>query len=283
MQRICGGIVSAAVAGLLVTASAAHAQSRAPRDVAAPPAPQLQGGATAASLDEAARLLFESARAAFDSGDYETALERFKQAYAASPRAALLFNIAMSADRLRRDDEALTEFEQYLAAAPDVDNRTQIEARIRSLRAAIAAREHAQEAARALDARGDARRGASGGGMPPALFVVSGGLAVVSGALGLWAGVTTLSLNDDYEAYATSPGATQERAKALFDDASSRQLLANVFLVGAAVFGVAAGVLLFLTDWGGGPDEAPRTARPSTTPTLSVDAHGAVAGLSQRF
>jgi len=224
-------------------------------------------------------LLFESARTAFDDGDYETALERFRQAYAASPRPALLFNIATSADRLRRDDEALTAFEQYLAAEPDVENRTQIEARIRSLRAAIEAREHVQTPDRAVDAADDR----TGGGMPSAVFLTVGGLTVVSGALAIWAGVTTLSLNSDYETYAASPGATRGPARVLSDAASARQLLANVVLVGTAVFGVGVAVLFFLTDWGSDDDNAPRAARHSTTPLLSVDAQGVVAGFSQRF
>lgn len=275
-------IAGAAVAGLLLIASASHAQRRAPRGAAVAPEAQAQAGATPASLDEAARLLFESARAAFDSGDYATALERFKQAYAASPRPALLYNIGTSADRLRRDDEALAAFEQYLAADPGVDNRAQIEARIRSLRAAIEAREHAQQPAGAADEGADAERDRDGAGLSPALFFASAGVGAVSGALAIWAGVTTLSLDDDYEAYARSPGATMERARELFDDASSRQLLANVFLLGAAVFGVGAAVLFFLTDWGS-DDTSPRAARASTTPTIAIDAHGAVAGFSQRF
>lgn len=266
MQRICGAIVSAAAAGLLVAVSLAHGQDRPAGETGA----QSPRGETPPSLDQAARLLFETARTAFENGDYETALERFKQAYAASPRPALLYNIATTADMLRRDDEALAAFERYLREEPAADDRPLVEARIRALRATIAERDRAQ--------------GAHAGGAPPALFFAAGGLAVASGALAIWAGVTTLSLNDDYEAYATSTGATQEMAKALFDDASSRQLLANVFIVGTALFGVTAAVLALVTDWGASDDEdAPGTARVSTTPTLSLDAHGAVAGLRHSF
>ena len=244
MQRLHGAFASTCLAALFVTASPAYAQGQ-----PAPVAPQLEGGATADSLDLAARLLFESAREAFDAGDYATAHARFEQAYAASPRPALLFNIATSLDRLRRDDEALAAFERYLAADPSIVNRTAIEARVRSLREAIDAREEAERArlarSQVVEPDDDA------GGLSPVLFVGAGGLAVVSGVLAIWAGVSTMSLNDDYELYVASPGASREQGKLLFDDASSRQLLTNVFLGGALLFGAAAAVLFFFTDWDG--------------------------------
>ncbi len=305
MQGAYWTVVRMAVAVLLSSTSIAYAQSP---DAGAPTAPQMHDGATADSLDQAARILFESARTAFNAGDYATALARFKQAYEASARPGLLFNIATTLDRLRQDDEALATFERFLAADPGVANRAEIEARIRSLRAAIETRdraaqverEHAEQLARDRAAREEAERERrerengggqppgggpvdSGGGMPPVLFFVAGGLTVVAGGLTIWSGLATSSLNDDYETYATSPGATQEQAKLLFDDASSQQLLTNLFIAGTAVFGVATAVLFFLTDWGGSDDAAPPANASRTTPTLSLDAHGGVAGLVHRF
>jgi len=306
MQGAYWTVVRMAVAVLLSSTSIAYAQSP---DAGAPTPPQMHDGATADSLDQAARILFESARTAFNAGDYATALARFKQAYEASARPGLLFNIATTLDRLRQDDEALATFERFLAADPGVANRAEIEARIRSLRSAIETRDHAAQVERERTEQVERQRVAReegererreresggveqppsggevdrGGGTPPVLFFVAGGLTVVAGGLSIWAGLSTTALNNDYETYAMSPGATQEQAKVLFGDASSRQLLTNLFIAGTAVFGVATAVLFFLTDWGGRDDEAPPANASRTTPTLSLDAHGGVAGLVHRF
>ena len=298
MQGLSRVVATSLFAGCLVTASAASAQRHQTPHVSAPAAPQ--DATPSESLDQAARLIFESARAAYASADYETALARFQQAYTASPRPGLLFNIASTLDRLRRDDEALATFERYLAAAPEVPNRVEVETRVRLLRAAIDARAHAPTVDAAAVAnpvavtppvadpvasRPIVEQGTGvdeGGGLSAVPFFVAGGAAVVCGALGLWAGLSTLSLNDDYVAYGATPGATQEHAKQLFDDASSRQLLANVFLGGAAVFGVVAVVLSLLTDWGG--DAAASTpAHAANTPLLFLDAHGGVVGINHHF
>ncbi len=88
-------------------------------------------------LDEAARLTFVRAREAFDAGEYEDALRRFRQAYELSPRPTLLYNIAATLDRLRRDQEAADALRAYLDALPDAPDRTEVEARLRVLDATI--------------------------------------------------------------------------------------------------------------------------------------------------
>lgn len=96
--------------------------------------------------DEEARALFEAGRAAFAEGRYEEALERFRASYTLSPRPTLLYNIGHAADRLRRDDEALEAFGQYLAALPDAPNRAEVESRVAAIRAAREATEGAATA-----------------------------------------------------------------------------------------------------------------------------------------
>ena len=94
----------------------------------------------AADSDRRARELFEAGRDAFDAGDFETALSLFEDAYANSPRPALLYNIAASADRLRRDEMAADYYRRYLAAEPDAAERTNVEARIAAIERAQADR-----------------------------------------------------------------------------------------------------------------------------------------------
>ena len=286
------------------TAAQRHTAGDAGVPATTPPPTAAQAPPTPAPdpLDQAARLIFESAREAFANGDYPVALTRFRQAYEASARPALLFNIATTLDRLRQDEEACATFERYLAADQDIPNRPEIEARVRSLHAVLAARSHppteqpAPSGPTTADVQADVAQPPStrlrtgdgevddGGGTSPALFLTAGGLTVAAGALAVWAGLSTVSLNDDYEAYTASPGATKAQAKLLFDDASSRQLLANTFLVGAAVLGVASVVLALLTDWDGSAEAEPSTgARATTTAAVSFDAHGGLVGLTHRF
>jgi tetratricopeptide (TPR) repeat protein len=93
--------------------------------------------AQSSSMDAEARSIFSAGQVAFESGRFERALEHFLHAYELSGRAQLLFNIAVTHDRLRHDREALAMFEQYLAAVPDAPNREEVEGRIAILRDAV--------------------------------------------------------------------------------------------------------------------------------------------------
>ena len=91
--------------------------------------------------DEEARGLFLAGQAAFEAARYEDALRYWRSAHARSARPELLYNVAIAADRLRRDEEALAAFEAYLAGTgPDALQRRDVEARVVVLREAIAAR-----------------------------------------------------------------------------------------------------------------------------------------------
>lgn len=98
--------------------------------------------------DGEARALYQAAVVAFDEGRFDDALRLFRRAYELSARAELLFNIGTTADRVRRDEEALEAFEAYLAARPDAPNRASVEARIGVLREAIANEQAAPTEAR---------------------------------------------------------------------------------------------------------------------------------------
>jgi tetratricopeptide (TPR) repeat protein len=97
-------------------------------------------------MDREARSLFSAASSAYGEGRYESALEYFERAYALSGRPALLFNMAATADRLRRDEDALGWYRGYLEALPDSPNATEVKARIAVLERTIEAR-HAKAAA----------------------------------------------------------------------------------------------------------------------------------------
>ena len=96
--------------------------------------PSLAFAQARASADDEARALFEAGRVAFSRGRYERALENFREAYALSARAELLYNIGTALDRLRRDAEAIEAFEEFLERRPDSDYAPEVRERVRILR-----------------------------------------------------------------------------------------------------------------------------------------------------
>lgn len=96
--------------------------------------------------DAAAREYFEAGRVAFDQADYESALTYFRHAYRTSGRGELLYNIAVAADRLRRDQEALEAFEQYLDRTEKPVRESEVRTRIEALRKSIAEKEATERA-----------------------------------------------------------------------------------------------------------------------------------------
>lgn len=257
------------------------------------------------SLDQAARLTFQAAREAFSNGDYELALDRFEQAYGLSPRPVLLYNIGVTLDRLRRDEDAVARFTEYLERVPDAPDRAEVEARIRVLQRAIDER-RAQEAARAereriareeaerLERERQERERQGGGTVPveeeessglhPAIALSVGGLALATGGLLVWSGLDASSRNDEYEDYAAQGGAVRSEGKRLYDRVRSAETRTNALIGVASGLAATAVVLAIFSDWsfGGGDDEAEPSA-PSTTVEGGPTSGGFQLGLTHRF
>lgn len=70
--------------------------------------------------EDEARVLFEQATAALDTGDDERALALYREAYALAPRAKILLNIGAMLLKLQRYREAADTFDDYLQR-PDRD------------------------------------------------------------------------------------------------------------------------------------------------------------------
>jgi tetratricopeptide (TPR) repeat protein len=94
---------------------------------------------TPTTSDAEARSLFEAGRIAYEAGRYQDSLQHFQRAYELSGRGALLYNIGSCLDRLRRDEEALAAFEQYLALGDAAPRRAEVEQRVAILRGNVAA------------------------------------------------------------------------------------------------------------------------------------------------
>ena len=120
-----------------------------------------------------ARAQFTAGQAAFDSGAWGPALAAFERAHALTGSPELLYNIAITSERLGRLEHAIDRYQAYVQALPDATDRAAVDSRLRTLRAQLALRRSADQATarrererarqRELLARG-ARHEASGGG-----------------------------------------------------------------------------------------------------------------------
>lgn len=71
---------------------------------------------------------------AYDAGRLDEALADFQRAIDLGGPPTLIYDLALTLDRLGRTAEAIAAYDRYLAAAPDASNRDVVEARLAQLR-----------------------------------------------------------------------------------------------------------------------------------------------------
>jgi tetratricopeptide (TPR) repeat protein len=81
---------------------------------------------------------YERGAEAYANGRFKDAIDLFLQADALAPSAPLSFNIARAYEKIGDDASALQWYRDYRRRAPDAKNAEQVDARIRSLEAALA-------------------------------------------------------------------------------------------------------------------------------------------------
>lgn len=97
--------------------------------------------------DERARLHFTAGRSYYEEGGYEQALQEFTRAYALSPRAELLVNIANSQERLGQWGAAADSLERFAETLPESDAQLPtLRRRIANLRQRAEQHEREQQA-----------------------------------------------------------------------------------------------------------------------------------------
>lgn len=245
MTRLTTGALALALA---MTATVAHAQ----------------GGD-----DERARLHFEAGRSHFDQGRYEQALTEFEESYALSGRAALLFNLGTTLERLARWEEAADRFERFLAATPEYDRRADLESRIANLR------RRAADSAGEGEAEGEAEVEPAPSG-PSDLAFVGAGVLVGSAAALIGAIVLSVLALEEENAVRDGCFATQSCTPddvAGIDDLAVAADVTGTASLGLAVLGAA---LIGIAHAGIGDEEAAEEA------TLTPMAGPTYAGLSVR-
>jgi tetratricopeptide (TPR) repeat protein len=86
-----------------------------------------------ARQDQAARDAFKAGRAAYESGDYQVAYDKFKESFQLSHEPALLYNIASALQGLKRPHDAAEALRSFLRLQPNDPDRPKIEQRIATL------------------------------------------------------------------------------------------------------------------------------------------------------
>ncbi len=205
-----------------------------------------------------ARKAFAEGTEAYQQGEFETALARFRRAYELTESPDLLYNIATVSDRMRRDEEALRAYEGYLEARPRSADGEHIRSRIEVLRAAIEARERAELEAE-IEARKAAMEAAAkikaerpltqhvGPGPGPWITMGAGGAVLVSGAV-----LFGLGQRDQNKVETAPPGSSYSTFEAMADR-GSRRTKTGIALMGLGGAAVIGGMIWQLT---GGHEEA---------------------------
>lgn len=173
------------------------------------------------SDEQAARSAFARGRAAYDNGHFSEAARAFDEAYRLSGKDPLLYNLYLAHRDANHQEEAAEALRAFLAKVPDIENRAQLEARLKALDEGIAWERAQRERARALEQKATEpppapaptderpRRLVRAG---YALSATAGALLVAALATGLSARKKERALEDGCDASRTCPRSLEETA-----------------------------------------------------------------------
>jgi tetratricopeptide (TPR) repeat protein len=154
-------------------------------------------------------IYMNAARKLYAAEQYREAVEQFEKAYAAHPDPKIYFNLAQSYRKLDEPQKALSHYEKFLEAIPGIaefserqkrDFTQEVQARIEELRAIL------QPASAHPPTEGRPPAGPSSPGTPPGVvsnwwFWTGIGATALFTAGTIVAGLRTVALNDEWEAY----------------------------------------------------------------------------------
>ncbi len=218
---------------------------------------------------ETARAAFEAGRTAYEAGEFEVALEHFREAHRLTGSPEILYNIATCADRLRRDEVALEAYRGYLAQSQSTPDRAQVQSRVRVLEEQIAraeserlARERREAEQAALREQLAARPDSPASPPPPPrdpgpgpwIVLAGGGAAAI-------AGVALVVVAELDAACVRAPAgcARDPSAPAWSDVADRYERIPTFQTIGAVLLGVGVAAMVAGLVWGvagGGSDDA---------------------------
>ncbi|HEY6881201.1 MAG TPA: hypothetical protein VI299_24415 [Polyangiales bacterium] len=102
--------------------------------------------------EKAAREAFERGRVYYDGGEFDQAATAFEEAYRLSGRDALLYNLYLSYRDANQQQQAAEALRNYLAKVPNIENRSQLEARLHALDQGLERERREREAQAAAEA-----------------------------------------------------------------------------------------------------------------------------------
>ena len=196
---------------------------------------------------EVARRHFRAGSAAYESGDYTTALQEFERARLVKPLADLDYNIGRCHDRLEHYPEAIAAYQRFVDATSNIEERTEISERITALKARLRQLEPARPAPTPLPPSQPALALEVEHGAPPSPLhgyrapIVLGSLAVATLAVGF--GLYG-SVGGDYDALKSScaPSCAPSRWSGL----QTRERAGVGLAIAGGVLAVADGVWFLL-------------------------------------
>ncbi len=110
-----------------------------PPPAAAPPPAPAPAAATGDAAMAEAKQHFETGRNAYNAGDYVTAIHEFKAAEQLRPSPILSYNIGLANEKLGKRRVAVKYYKRYLEQQPNAANKAEVEGKVSTLEAEIAA------------------------------------------------------------------------------------------------------------------------------------------------
>jgi tetratricopeptide (TPR) repeat protein len=203
-----------------------------------------------------ARQHYERGMTHYQLGEFNKAVEEFKQAYALQPAPGLLFNLAQASRLGKQYERAIYFYRTYLRVNPEAPNRIDVEARIAELEPLAAADEKRKLAADDRNREpASAPTTAVGGAPAPAAARDGRGLkigGIVVGAVGLAAlgvgiglSVDMMNAQNQLEKLRRDGGAWSQAQADLYDRGRTEATASTaLYAVGGAAVGT--GIILYL-------------------------------------
>jgi tetratricopeptide (TPR) repeat protein len=234
-----------------------------------------QGAPTQAVDETEAREAFQRGRIHYDNGEFDQAATAFEQAYSLSHRHALLYNLYLAYRDANQQEKAAEALGNYLDRVEVIENRPQLEARLKALEEGIAARK-AEEAAKAqaaaapsTTAAAPSEAGASGEPenkrwwLTP-VVIGSAGAAMMVGSIatGLMANSKQKELDDK-----CVNGTCDPSLKSTADSGKTLALVTDILLIGGGAV-LATGAVLFFVKKPKASEQPSTSASAICTPRL---------------
>ena len=266
----------------LGSAAPAHAQAAASTDAAT-----AEAAADPAQAEAMARQHFSLGRTQYDAGAFSDAASSFEQAYALSKREVLWYNIYLAHRDAGNNEQAAIALRNYLERVPELENRSQLEARLQSLERIVteekqrerdaadrAVADQQRQAAADVQAQQDTSAAVTAaehdpGEKPepsrsivPYVLMGMGGAMVVGGAV---TGAMASSKHSELEEKC-GKGPCDASLKGLADEGKTLALTADILLFGGIAAAVGGGVWWLLDSSSDGGAERPVRAALSCGP-----------------